>query len=371
MTLTLPAGWTIGAPESFDAPFYSPLSQLLSPVCFYKDGQRVGSMGFYPIQYDLSEGNETYLACFPVMFGNMTRWDSDSWRSVSENGSVKVGTCDIHRRLDAWDSAAAAGMMGAQMPTFVTRGIAAYDTEQMVMIGIELEAHHEQGDDGYWTTESYASDEEWRQIAESVTITAGGERADWEVPTTQTAQITFPAYQGGRTEYNAYIYDTEPFTLTMELPLGWKMSIPAASEQTATLPFTAVTLRYGTETVGSVGFMPFEVYEGMTPEDAGFYRMVYNQLMLGNLVTWDTDYTPVESTRTDTFCAATCRVSEPIVVEGVPAAGWERRTRPAIVAYDTEMLVYIAMDFAEGAVTDEQWKAIAESIRLAPMSTDG
>ncbi len=184
---------------------------------------------------------------------------------------------------------------------------------------------------------------------------------------TQTAQITFPAYQGGRSESNAAVYDTAPFVLTMELPLGWTLVIPPADQQTASLPFTPVTIRYGGEMIGHVGFMIFQMYEGITPQDDGFYRMVYNQLM-SNIVTWDREYTPVESTRTETFCAATCRISEPIVEQDVPAAAWKRREREAILAYDTDLRVYIALDFAEGAVDTSTWQSIAESIRLTPVS---
>jgi len=357
VTLTLPPEWTIGAPQNFDAPVYDPVNYLISPLVLYRDGDAVGSIGFYPITLEIPAGgaaNEHFLACHRLMMGNYNRWDSeDSYEQIKSDGTVRVGICDILRRLDAADPAAAADYAsGAAMPTLTTQGIVAYDTELRVMIGIEL-------------YDGAAADAQYRMLAESIMLTAGGEAADWAVPTMQTAQITFPAYQGGRTVYNASIYDTPPFTLTMQIPLGWTMRIPAPDRQTATLPFTAVDFYYGQTYMGSAGFMTFEMYEGITPQDEGFYRMVYNQLMIGNVVTWDTEYTPVQSTQTATFCAATCRVNEPIFEEGVPMAGLKRRQREAIVAYDTEMLVYIAMDFAEGALTAEQWQAMAESVRLA------
>lgn len=356
VTLTLPEGWSVGAPENFDGLFASPVTTLLSPVCFFLNGELVGSMGFYPITNDISQmppEREYWLACHPLMMGNYSHWDND-YTEVKADGTYKVGTCRISRRADLLDSGALAGSAGAAMETFYFPAIAAYDTELGICLGIELD-------------ESAVTDEQWRSIAESVIITAGGERTEWQIPATQSAQITFPAYQGGKDEYNASIYETPAFRLEMQIPLGWRMSIPAPDAQRASLPFTPVTFRYGTVTAGDVGFMTFELYEGITPEDEGFYRMVYNQLMAGNLVTWDVKYTPVESTRTDTFCAATSYVSAPIPVEGTPAAGWARTESRAILAYDTEMLVYVAMTFTdEAGLTDEIWQAMAESIRLVP-----
>jgi len=367
VSVTLPAGWSIGAPQTYTAPLFSPLASLLSPLCIYENGERIGSIGFYPIENDLSGdgGNEHFIAFHRLMMGNATYWDSESWKLIREDGSMKAGYCTIQRRLDAWNSDAAVGMMGAAMPVFTSAGIGVYDTEKMVMAALGVEPRLILQEDGNWRAEERISTAQLEEIAASLTITPGGEQTEWNVPRTQYAQITFPAYQGGRTAANASIYDTAPFTLTMELPLGWKLLIPGADAQTADLPFTPVTIRWGNETIASVGFMTFRMYEGITPQDDGFYRMVYNQLM-SNLVTWDKDYTPIESTRTETFCAATCRILSSVPEEGVPAAGWKRTETEGILAYDTELGVYIAMSYRENAVDEETWQSIAASIRLAP-----
>lgn len=353
VTLELPDGWTVGAPKTFDAYAFSPVDSLISPVCFYLDGELTGSMGFYPIENDLSgiaPEREYFLACHPLMFGNYNSWDND-YTEVKAEGTYKVGTCHVGRRLDAVSPESAGDLPGAVQPVLYTQGITAYDTELLVCVGIEFSG-------------GILTDGAWREIAESISIHAGAASpAVYEAPTMQTAKITFPAYQGGRTAYNAFVYDTEPFTLTMQIPVGWHIVIPAVEEQTEALPYTPLGFYYGTEYKGSVGFMPFELYEGVSREDGNFYRMVYNQLMLGNVVTWDCEYTPVFET--ETFCAATCKVDEPLYEEGKSMAEMERIQRPAIVAYDTEMLVYVAMSFADDAVTEAQWLAMAQSVRLS------
>lgn len=178
---------------------------------------------------------------------------------------------------------------------------------------------------------------------------------------TKEFSVTFPAYQGGRRDYNAAIYDTPPFTMTVRLPADWTVVVPPEDEQGMTLPFTQVMFQKDGETVGHVGFNIFELYEGVERTDENFYRMVYNQL-LGNDVTWDCEYTPVVDT--ETFCAATCFVDAPVWEDGKVMAEMERCYYPAVVAFDTDMLVYVAMDFGEDVLPEGMHRQIAESVRL-------
>lgn len=173
--------------------------------------------------------------------------------------------------------------------------------------------------------------------------------------------VTFPAYQEGKTAYNAKIYETKPFELHMALPDGWSVRQP--QDKTPSMSgFTPMEIYSGKEQAGVVSFNVFEQMEGV-PEDR-FYRMVYNQLMLGATVNWDNGYTPVAGT--DTACTATCQVMRkdngPEWAGRMPDAPVHRS--PGILSYDEKLLVYIAMDFQAGSVTDEQLRTVARSIRL-------
>lgn len=95
--------------------------------------------------------------------------------------------------------------------------------------------------------------------------------------------------------------------------------------------------------------------------------MIYGPLMLGSVVNWDNDYTPV--TMTETTCTATCRVmrkADGPEWEGVSMADRPERYSPAILSYDEKLLVYVAFSFEEGLVTGEQLDGIARTIRLLP-----
>lgn len=173
--------------------------------------------------------------------------------------------------------------------------------------------------------------------------------------------VAFPAYQEGKKDYNANIYETAPFILRMTLPDGWSIREPA-DKTPSMFAFTPMDIYNGTERAGMVGFNVFELMEGV-PEDR-FYRMVYHQLMLGSMVNWDNGYTPVTGTKT--ACTATCQVMSkdggPEWAGRMPDA--PVRLSPAILSYDKNLRVYIAMPFQEGSLTDEQLQTIARSIRL-------
>ncbi len=51
--------------------------------------------------------------------------------------------------------------------------------------------------------------------------------------------------------------------------------------------------------------------------------------------------------------------------DGLSAAESPTLEVPGILSYDTGLGAYVAIQFAEGAVTEEQLQAIAQSIRLA------
>ena len=170
-----------------------------------------------------------------------------------------------------------------------------------------------------------------------------------------TVALTFPAYQEGRADYNAALYDHAPFTLTLTLPDGWQVRLPPEDQRSATFAFTPVWLCDGDEVMAEVGFNVFELYPDATPEN--FHRMVYNQLMLGAGANWDNDYTVL--TDDGTSCAASCQV---YAREGETG---EESCSPGLLIYDTDLLVYAAIRFAPDAVTGQELTAIGTSLSLS------
>ena len=86
--------------------------------------------------------------------------------------------------------------------------------------------------------------------------------------------------------------------------------------------------------------------------------MVYNQLMLGSGVNWDNDYTVLSDD--GTACTASCQV-----YLRDPVTGAESYV-PGLLSYRTDLLVYVAIQFQPGAVTQEELAAMGESISLTP-----
>lgn len=201
------------------------------------------------------------------------------------------------------------------------------------------------------------------QVANTESVITGAAAFGWreagEWKTADTAQriaVTFPAYQEGRKDYNAAIYDIAPFQLAIELPEGWTVRIPPAEERGTTFAFTPLWLYQGEEYAGSIGYNTFEVYPDVPPEN--FYRMVYNQLMLGSVVNWDSNYTVVRDWGSG--CAATVQIMERFSEGGIG----ETTYRPGILAYDLDMLVYVAIDLENGRLSNREVWELAESLVL-------
>ena len=62
-----------------------------------------------------------------------------------------------------------------------------------------------------------------------------------------TVYITFPAYQDGRTDANAFLYDTTPFTAHLLLPESWEVRLPDTEHRTGGALWTPVEIFDGGE----------------------------------------------------------------------------------------------------------------------------
>ncbi len=168
-----------------------------------------------------------------------------------------------------------------------------------------------------------------------------------------TYQVQFPAHEFGKTEYNAQIFEIEPFTLQITLPEGWTLVIPQGeqeAEQGGAGGFSPVLIYEGDKLLGSICYNTFEI-----PQEGEYgieHVAIYNQLMLGAHVNWNNEYQPV--TESETTCTATCKILTDDIETG------EEKTYLGILSYDKELGVYVAIDFIAGELGDEVQDRIVE-----------
>lgn len=169
----------------------------------------------------------------------------------------------------------------------------------------------------------------------------------------QTLKLTFPSHEFGKTDSNAQIYEIDPFILNIKLPKVWDVVVPD-SEDEAISGFSTVAVYDHDKYVCSISYNTFTSNKNTNEEN--FYRYVYNQLMLGSIVTWDNNYTVVK--KDDNSSTATCDVTV-----NSPQAKFEF---PGILSYDISVLTYIMISFenCEVDVTQKTINDIAKSILL-------
>ena len=179
--------------------------------------------------------------------------------------------------------------------------------------------------------------------------------------------VSFPANQEGKDEYHAAIYDTEPFTLWVELPEGWTLG-DAKEKGSAVGPdgllYTPVGIFREGEQVGTVGFNIYEEAEGVPPEQ--YYQVVYSAIRLGSVAFWNVDpYQPLcQTDNGETTLATVCYKDPEQMTEGKSAAEVPYIEEQGILSYDRERRVYVGFHFTETLAQDEL-EAIAKSIAIA------
>ena len=179
--------------------------------------------------------------------------------------------------------------------------------------------------------------------------------------------VSFPANQEGKDEYNAAIYNTEPFTLSVELPEGWTLG--DAKEKGSVvgpdgLLYTPVGIFREGEQVGTVGFNIYEEAEGVPPEQ--YYQVVYSAIRLGSVAFWNVDpYQPLcQTDNGETTLATVCYKDPQQMAEGKSAAEVPYIEEQGILSYDRERRVYVGFHFTE-TIEQDELEAIAKSIAIA------
>lgn len=177
------------------------------------------------------------------------------------------------------------------------------------------------------------------------------------------SRVWFPASFDNLTEYNAQIYAVEPFQVSIKLPEGCALSTDFLDPASGQSGWSPVELQRDGQVVGVMDYNIFELYpEGPAIHQPGFYRMVYNQIMLNEQGCWDNDYTVVS--QTDVSENARVQIST-IEDYGNGRADNPVHYQPGILAYNTDLLVYVNIALEPGVFTDQELTDIAASIQLS------
>lgn len=178
-----------------------------------------------------------------------------------------------------------------------------------------------------------------------------------ENPSGEGVTVEFPLNDNGKTDYNAYIYDIEPFVLSFDLPDGWELrdSKPEDIFNLATLYTPLYFYDENEECIGVLGYNVYELYEGVEDDP----RAIYGQIALGNNYQFDVreSYNAIKETENGVTAVVDVYYSASI------NDGVEKYNR-GIVSYNKDLLVYIAIELVSG-ITDEQILKIAESIVIS------
>lgn len=199
-------------------------------------------------------------------------------------------------------------------------------------------------------------------FAGTTTVTAKirGNSKQWERKAAVTVydmakhELSFPASAYGLTEYNTEIFGIHPFSAAIELPAEWGILVPEQYAGTG-LPdgHSPVFIMSGGKYIGTIDFDVFDPSDG-DKTSQGYYRTVYSQIMLGSVVSWDCNYTPVK--KSGHFESATCRI--------MAKSSKEEDYKPGILAYDCAAGVYIKICFDDPKLDSRLLKEIAGSVCL-------
>lgn len=180
-------------------------------------------------------------------------------------------------------------------------------------------------------------------------------------------RVWFPSSYENRTEHSAAIYDIEPFKMSIELPEGCVITTDFENPEDAQNGWSPMDIQLDGKSVGTADYNIFEIYPDSPPiHEGNFYRMVYNQLMLGVQGNWNNDYTVVKQDDISENAVTKISVIDPeIFGSGRPAEPEDISYQPGILAFNTDLLVYVNIHLDEGVFTDDQIEDIARSIVLS------
>ncbi len=180
-----------------------------------------------------------------------------------------------------------------------------------------------------------------------------------ETRITQTANAAqsfiFPASGYGKSDTKSDVFSVEPFRLIIQLPDEWNTVIPREFNGNGiTSENSPIRVIDGENQIATIDFNIFDPTME-DPSSENYYKAVYNELMLGSLVSWNCDYTVIcKTATTETAC---CKIMTPQIEPENYHSG--------ILAYNSELGVYISIYFDSIDISAEQINTIAESIVIS------
>ncbi|MCL1822905.1 MAG: hypothetical protein FWG44_01760 [Oscillospiraceae bacterium] len=194
----------------------------------------------------------------------------------------------------------------------------------------------------------------------------------------ENKSITFPVSNKYKTEFNAKIYEIEPFNLTFDLPKEWstKETILELDEERFIVGGIFSVVDIYNQDGHLVGYVGYNIYSEEEAE-VGFPYAIYSQISLANHYRFDAreEYTIVKET--DSFITAVTNVIisanflknsnadiDKLISEGKIIEGEYGYYTKGILSHNTKQHVYIAMEFENNALNEEQFNRVAKSIIL-------
>lgn len=169
--------------------------------------------------------------------------------------------------------------------------------------------------------------------------------------------ITFPANDKDKTEFNASIYEIEPFNISITLPDGWTLKERDDSAFNLLSVWSVLhIINNNSEIVGAIGYNTYELYEGA--EDSP--QAIYGQIALGNNYYFDVRDSYEVVKETDSGKTAVLDVYYSANINN----GTEKINK-GIVSYDKDLLVYIAIELADEQILKDDYIIIAQSIEFS------
>ena len=193
--------------------------------------------------------------------------------------------------------------------------------------------------------------------------------------------IFFPENKKGKTELNADHYDINPFAVRMALPKGWTYQNYIDVDE----PFPPMGIynpNYDGNTrvrstlwffdaegkcVGGIGYDLYEAITTHTENTTPSPEEIYRKLMLGSYkfkIDWQYDVVsnPWDNETAITFTTASRGYVPPeLYDEMTTETSYEN---PAVVSYNYDAEVYIAMEFDHRYIDDDLIMEIAKSLQL-------
>ena len=178
--------------------------------------------------------------------------------------------------------------------------------------------------------------------------------------------ITFPTSLTEKNEYNAPIFDIEPFTLEIYLPEGWTIQESVVMSQNGQNPFANVDgifsiqslLNEKGESVGSIGYNLAPVVQDTNRDPMALFAGI---TLAQHYFDCKESFVPIIETETQLVALTD-------VIYDCPADDTEGEsiiTNYGILLRDEVVDVYIAIELAANALTEDHVKTIAASLSLS------